>query len=126
MGAQLAQLGPLDVKMILAIGVVLAGTLLTFASQLGDDSSSSSSQNGAWYLFGMGMTLISTAISAACSVVEELVLKDHRQLDPLQFGVAMSIFGTLQNTIALLAAQIIPGNDHGVQVWSGPAPKHRA
>jgi drug/metabolite transporter (DMT)-like permease len=110
-----------DGKMLLAIAAVLAGTLLSLASSLAAGDASSSSSDTSLYLVGVGLALLSTALSAAVCVVEELVFAQHRRVDPLHFAAAMSVFGTLQIAAALLAAQFIRGNDHGVQVLPRPA-----
>ncbi len=116
----IAQLSPMDSKMLLAVATVLIGTLLACASQLlgGEASSESPTVSLPFYLLGLGLALASTLLIATCAVVEELVFQQHRRIDPLQFSAIVNVFGTVQIAFALLVAQFVPGHDHGVQVAS--------
>ena len=122
-GAHIARLCPLDGRMLLAVAAVLAGTALACAPQLsaGDAPGPSPAPSSLWFLLGLAASLLSTVLSAACGVIEELVFAQHRRIDPLQFSAAVSVFGNVQITAAMLAAQLIPGSDHGVQVRPRPS-----
>jgi drug/metabolite transporter (DMT)-like permease len=124
MGAHVAQLSPLDSRMLIAISVITAGIVLACASQLRDDGLAPQSSFSLLFLLGLVTALVSTALAAVCGIVDELVFAQHRRMDSFQFAAAVSVFGTLQISAALLAAQIIPGNDHGVQVWPRPLQHH--
>ncbi len=107
--------------MLLAITVITAGIVLACASQLRDDGLAPQSSVSIFQLlFGLVTALLSTALAAVCGIVDELVFAQHRRIDSIQFAAVVSVFGTLQISVALLAAQFIPGNDHGVQVWARP------
>jgi hypothetical protein len=46
---------------------------------------------------------------------ESLGERDREQVDAVQFAVIVSLFGTVMLGLMMLAAQIIPGHDNGLQ-----------
>ncbi len=103
----------LNWKMMFAILIVVAGTVLACASIFkGYDAF----QGGLIYLFGIGMALLTTMCMALRNVLEEQVFIEYKQMDLVLLSTVQGLFGNTLIGAILVAAQLMPGDDHGVQV----------
>ncbi len=108
-----AKMSLLNWKMVFAIMVVVTGTVLACASIFKDDNSL---RVDLIYLFGIGMALLTTMCMAMRNVLEERVFIQYKQMDLLLLSAVQGLFGNTLIGAILLTAQLIPGDDHGVQV----------
>ncbi len=99
--------------MMFSIMVVVAGTVLACASILNNDSSV---RVDLISLFGIGMALLTTMCMALRNVLEEHVFLEYKQMDLVLLSAVQGLFGNTLIGAILVAAQLMPGSDHGVQV----------
>ena len=108
-----AKMSLLNWKMMSAIMAVVVGTLLSCASILKEDNSF---KVDLIYLFGIGMALLTTMCMAMRNVLEEQVFIEHKQMGLVLLSAVQGLFGNTLIGAILVAAQLMPGDDHGVQV----------
>jgi hypothetical protein len=58
----------------------------------------------------------SSAAAAGRSVLEEIIMLEEGLLSPVTFAAVTCAFSTTFLCLFLVAAQLLPGQDHGVKV----------